>query len=191
MSPAPEPGWYDDGTGKQRWWDGARWTQQYIDLGERDIQLHTDAAPIGAPAAPGWYDDGRGRERWWDGGRWTDAARFSGEEQSLAGIVVDGRWMHFGPSSQPVAGARASFETGAALLKGGRLEKPAIGRVLYGPPGPITPRLLKRWVVTGADYLLVEVAGQVWLSPLAAGQDAEARRFAAWINTAAEHYRYR
>ena len=24
-------GWYDDGSGRQRWWDGQRWTDQYAD----------------------------------------------------------------------------------------------------------------------------------------------------------------
>ena len=33
-------GWYDDGTGRQRWWDGAQWTEQY-----------QDPAPINSPAA--------------------------------------------------------------------------------------------------------------------------------------------
>lgn len=23
------PGWYDDGAGRQRWWDGAQWTEHY------------------------------------------------------------------------------------------------------------------------------------------------------------------
>ncbi len=26
---APPPGWYDDGTGRQRWWDGVQWTSHY------------------------------------------------------------------------------------------------------------------------------------------------------------------
>lgn len=187
-----EAGWYDDGTGKQRWWDGSRWTEQYIDLRERDVELHVDSAPpISGAAAAGWYDDGRGRRRWWDGSRWTDATAYSGEEQSLAGITVDGRWIHFGALSEPVAGAQASFVPGAELLRRGRLEKPAIARVLFGPAGPITPRLLKRAVQVGASYLVVDVGGQVWLAPVAAGQDAAARQFTTWVNTVSEHYRYR
>lgn len=74
---AADAGWYDDGTGKQRWWDGARWTEHYVDLGERSIELHADAVRSGAPATADWYEDGRGRQRWWDGSRWTDATRFS------------------------------------------------------------------------------------------------------------------
>lgn len=189
---AAEPGWYDDGTGKQRWWDGSRWTEHYIDLGERDIELHVEAPPtVNNPAEPGWYDDGRGRRRWWDGRSWTNAAKFSGDEQSLAGIVVDGRWIHFGASSQPIAGARASYVAGAELIKRGQLARPATARTLYGPWGLITPRLLKRSIDGQSTYLVVEVAGQVWLAAVAAGQDAAARQFVTWINNASEHYRYR
>jgi hypothetical protein len=25
----PPPGWYDDGSGRQRWFDGTKWTEQY------------------------------------------------------------------------------------------------------------------------------------------------------------------
>jgi hypothetical protein len=191
MATGPEAGWYDDGHGKQRWWDGSRWTEQFVDLNERDVELHTGAIPGGSAAGAGWYDDGRGRQRWWDGARWTDAARFSGSEESFAGIVVDGRWIHFGASSQPVAGAVASVETGADLLRRGRLGKPATARILHGPSGLITPRLLPRAVVGTATYLLVEVAGQVWLATVPAGDDAQARRFASWINSVSDHYRYR
>jgi hypothetical protein len=42
-----------------------------------------------------------------------------------------------------------------------------------------------------ANYLIVEVAGQTWLAAVPAGQDAEARQFATWINQVSEHYRYR
>ena len=27
----PNAGWYDDGQGRQRWWDGSAWTEQYQD----------------------------------------------------------------------------------------------------------------------------------------------------------------
>jgi hypothetical protein len=192
MATQAEPGWYDDGTGRQRWWDGTRWTAHFIDLGERDIELHTDAPPpVSTASAPGWYDDGRGRLRWWDGTRWTDAARFSGEEETLAGVTVDGRWMHFASSSQPIAGASASCVAGAELLKRGTLAAPATARTLLGPFGPITPRLLKRAIAPTALYLVVQVAGEVWLATVPAGLEAAAGRFATWINTVSDHYRYR
>ncbi|GAA2009075.1 DUF2510 domain-containing protein [Microbacterium ulmi] len=190
MAAAPEAGWYDDGTGTQRWWDGSRWTEHYADLRERDIELRSDAVAT-APTAPGWYDDGRGRQRWWDGARWTEASRFSGEEQTLGGLVVDGRWIHFGTLSRPIAGARASHASGAELLARGRLSGPAVSRTLFGASGPIPPRLLKRIVVPHAGFVVVDVAGLVWLAMVPPGQDAQARSFVTWINNVSDHYRYR
>ena len=68
--------------------------------------------------------------------RWTDAFKFSGEEQSLAGIVVDGRWIHFGALSQPVAGAIASYVSGAELIKRGRLSRARRRAHPLRPVGP-------------------------------------------------------
>jgi hypothetical protein len=56
---AAPAGWYDDGSGQLRWWDGQAWTEQYC----------TAAPRVSAPA--GWYDDGSGQLRWWDGQDWT------------------------------------------------------------------------------------------------------------------------
>ena len=80
-------------------------------------------------------------------------------------------WIHCGASSQPVAGAIASYATGAELIKRARLSKPAVARVLFGPSGPITPRLLKRSIVELSNYIVVEVGGEVWLATVPAGQD--------------------
>ncbi|MFH8249224.1 DUF2510 domain-containing protein [Microbacterium sp. B2969] len=46
---AAEPGWYDDGTGVQRWWDGVRWTEHYADLSTARVELHAGANSPGSP----------------------------------------------------------------------------------------------------------------------------------------------
>lgn len=191
MTTHADPGWYDDGTGKQRWWDGTRWTEEYIDLREHDIELHRDAAPVAGAAVAGWYDDQRGRLRWWDGRQWTTAVRYSGEEQELAGVIIDGRWIHFGESSQPVAGAQASVETGDALLRRPAFTRSAVDRRLVGRAGAITPRTLNRIIQRPLLYLVITGTEQVWVTAVPHGHDAAARRFASWVNTSAEHYRYR
>ena len=191
MTTHADPGWYDDGTGKQRWWDGTRWTEEYIDLREHDIELHRDAAPVAGAAVAGWYDDQRGRLRWWDGRQWTTAVRYSGEEQELAGVIIDGRWIHFGESSQPVAGAQASVETGDALLRRPAFTRSAVDRRLVGRAGAITPRTLNRIIQRPLLYLVITGTEQVWVTAVPHGHEAAARRFASWVNTSAEHYRYR
>lgn len=32
MTQTPDPGWYDDGQGRKRWWDGQQWTENYQEL---------------------------------------------------------------------------------------------------------------------------------------------------------------
>lgn len=51
----PDPGWYDDGTGQTRWWDGAAWTQHVAPTpGTAPEAPATPAAPVEAlrPGAP-------------------------------------------------------------------------------------------------------------------------------------------
>ncbi|MCU6481406.1 DUF2510 domain-containing protein [Arthrobacter sp. A2-55] len=59
------PGWHDDGSGRQRWWDGRQWTEH---LQADRVRVLADRSTV-TPA--GWYDDGSGRRRWWDGRQWT------------------------------------------------------------------------------------------------------------------------
>jgi len=191
MATQPAPGWYDDGTGKQRWWDGTHWTEQYIDLRAPDIELRTDAGPAASgPAQPGWYDDQRGRTRWWDGRRWTADVRYSGQEQDLAGVVIDGRWIHFGDLSQPVSEVEASADSGDALLRRPEFTKAAVERRMFGPAGPIPPRTINRAINRTAPHLVI-AGSQVWVTSFPPAQDVEARRFVAWVNASAQHYRYR
>ncbi|GAA4349184.1 DUF2510 domain-containing protein [Microbacterium rhizosphaerae] len=189
MVAAAEPGWYDDGTGAMRWWDGSRWTEHFADFGF-GVELHTGAAPAASPTAAGWYDDGRGRMRWWDGRRWTAQSRFSGGEESYAGVVVDGRWIHLGERSQPVAGVVAVVDSLERIGKRSGFARAAHAKALFDPRGRVTwhqfGRLDRR--VLG---LAIESADQAWITFPRPGDEARARQFAGWITASAEHYRYR
>ena len=45
-------GWYDDGSGKQRWWDGEAWTEHFTDpAAEAETPVY-QAQPQGQPYAP-------------------------------------------------------------------------------------------------------------------------------------------
>ncbi|MEU1970983.1 DUF2510 domain-containing protein [Microbacterium sp. NPDC019599] len=187
---AAEPGWYDDGTGAMRWWDGSRWTEHYADFDRFGVELRAGAAPETKPTAAGWYDDGHGRMRWWDGHRWTTQSRFSGSEESYAGVVVDGRWIHLGERSQAIAGVVAVVDSLEQLGKRPGFSRPAHARALFDPRGAMTWRQFTHFDrrVLG---LAVESADQAWITFPPAGDEARARQFAGWINASAEHYRYR
>jgi hypothetical protein len=54
-----QPGWYDDGTGVSRWWDGQQWTSQVqgqqggIAGAIASIQAEANAGARSRPGAPG------------------------------------------------------------------------------------------------------------------------------------------
>jgi len=45
-------GWYDDGSGRQRWWDGAQWTENYAPVQGGEEGASAVAAAPAAPLAP-------------------------------------------------------------------------------------------------------------------------------------------
>jgi hypothetical protein len=191
MSGTAEPGWYDDGTGTHRWWDGARWTGVHVDLTGAVPELHTDDVGRGPDAGrAGWYDDGRGRMRWWDGRAWTNAARFSEDARDYRGMVVDGRWIHYGERDIPVKDVVARVASVAVISKGRALGDAVVSRSILGPSGRMTAGQFGR-LDRRANWLAVEGGGQLWLSPAPPDELARAQQFAAWVNTCAAHYRFR
>jgi len=46
-------GWYDDGSGKQRWWDGTGWTEHFADASAQADPAQSDAsAAVATYSAP-------------------------------------------------------------------------------------------------------------------------------------------
>jgi len=180
-----EAGWYDDGSGNQRWWDGDHWTEHYADMSGSRVELRSSPIAPAAPKGAGWYDDHRGRLRWWDGGQWTPRNQLIGEQHSLAGVTVAGEWIHYRDLSQPVSGVMASYETGGEIGKRSTLTRAVAGGVLFGPAGAITGATFSRTVNRRAFYLAIDGPEQFWIVPVAPKLAAQAREFAAWTNTAA------
>ncbi|MGN8027487.1 Ltp family lipoprotein [Microbacterium sp. 22242] len=50
---APGAGWYDDGSGRQRWWDGQQWGQYAVEAPAATVPLQDPQ--IGAGAKKPWY----------------------------------------------------------------------------------------------------------------------------------------
>lgn len=45
-------GWYDDGSGRLRWWDGTRWTDDYQAIDNQAVDDQTISGPLTANVAP-------------------------------------------------------------------------------------------------------------------------------------------
>ncbi|MFG6491121.1 DUF2510 domain-containing protein [Microbacterium sp. P03] len=186
-----EAGWYDDGTGRHRWWDGTRWTDQFVDFTDPEVVLHTDSRPLGpTTGTSGWFDDGRGRSRFFDGRQWTSQTRFSPEARECAGIVVDGRWIHCGEASLPVKDVVAALSPVDAIRRRPALRDAVIRKSLLGPGGTLSGRAFGR-LDGRIPAVSIEGPQQLWVSPVRPRDEAAASAFVVWANASAEHYRYR
>ncbi|KRA23320.1 hypothetical protein ASD65_01965 [Microbacterium sp. Root61] len=193
-----EAGWYDDGRGLQRWWDGAKWTEHYADMSGSRVELHADApvatradsAAVASTIAvmPGWYDDKRGRIRWWDGHHWSSKTQFSPTAHSFAGITVDGGWIHYLDASQPTADVIATYETAGAILERSTFTRATAGGLVLGPPGMNTGALFKKKVDRREFYLAIDGADQYWIVAVPPALGTQARQFVAWVNTVSRQH---
>jgi hypothetical protein len=43
-------GWYDDGSGRQRWWDGSMWTPHYADQQGQHVVPQMQPVYVGTPS---------------------------------------------------------------------------------------------------------------------------------------------
>lgn len=98
-------GWYDDGSGRQRWWDGSAWTEQFLD----------EQPSAEAPAKSG-------------GGAWARGAAVLGQRMTAKhdhGDDADAIWTAVGKPLTGIGAGRYKltseyliFETGTLSSKG-------------------------------------------------------------------------
>ncbi|WP_148615226.1 DUF2510 domain-containing protein [Nocardioides rubriscoriae] len=79
------PGWYDDGSGTRRWWDGSGWTEHTQPVPALPPQGPTGPRPAGPP--PGWPPDWQPD---WQSG-WQPAAAYSSTAAGPTGPGGRGR----------------------------------------------------------------------------------------------------
>ncbi len=81
----PAPGWYNEGRGNARWWNGTRWTVHVCSV--QEALAREPVPPVAAPppstaqvATPaGWYPTStQGVLAYWDGRAWTDQIKMDG-----------------------------------------------------------------------------------------------------------------
>ena len=162
ITPAVAAGWYDDGTGHERWWNGDRWA---------------DHMPAG------WYNDSRGRRRWWDG---TELV--TKPDGEFFGLLVHKGLIAYGGQTQPVAGVQVVVETAGELYARSSVGRTAVGGVLFGPAGLIVGAMFKKKQDLRELYMLVDGPEYAWAIAVSPRLGMQARQFAAWTMSMSKHY---
>lgn len=96
-------GWYDDGSGRQRWWDGSAWTEQFLDA------QPSAAAPAKAGGLGGWAQG--------VGQRMTSKHDHSGDEDAIW-TAVGKPLTGIGAGRYKLTAEYLIFETGTLSSKG-------------------------------------------------------------------------
>lgn len=83
------PGWYDDGAGRQRWWDGARWTEHYAP--QQQVAVHPTVQVVPAVIS---LEDRRARLAMAVAQAVNYGARVESQTDTTAVLVRGGRMNH-------------------------------------------------------------------------------------------------
>ena len=122
---SPVAAWYPDpaGSGRQRYFDGVRWTENYL---ETVTTVYASPSPLDpTPTPAGWYPDptDAGMRRYWDGQRWT-------EERTTQEIIlpkVPTRTLVVIAAAVVVGFAAMGTKEGPAAMLGGALAGLLVG----------------------------------------------------------------
>lgn len=134
-------GWYDDGSGRLRWWDGQQWTEHY----------HVGNPRTAAPA--GWYDDGSGRQRWWDGQEWTE--HFQGSQSHMP--IGSSAAAISGPTATaPSRDVEAAFATPTLSMSRAEWQERVRTMLMARAISDVQWRLLSNARIEDADSALLE-----------------------------------
>lgn len=103
---------------------------------------------------------------------------------TFEGLTFDGSVLSYGGQSQNVESARVLVETAGQLDRRTTLTRVAAGGFLFGPAGAVVGALAKKKVDHRELYLVVDGDLYAWAVPVNPNKGAEARAFAAKVNTA-------
>ncbi|MHA6668547.1 hypothetical protein ACX3O0_06710 [Homoserinimonas sp. A447] len=111
----------------------------------------------------------------------------SSDSFRFAGVSVRNGNITYGVEMQAVSSTRATVETAGQIRERTSLTQTVAGGLLFGPVGAIIGALVKGSIDERELYLIVEGSEYAWAVDVNPKKGAEARKFAARVNTAARH----